>query len=187
MNSISTKTGDCGQTSLANGQRVAKDSLVMEVIGTLDELNSWIGLVIACIPVIVDAKNDSITQKKVLEQIQQDLYQLSAVIVQAPQVKFKKPALNRLEKQSELLQTTMVGNWHDKFLHPGGTKLAAQLDIARTVCRRCERLIFKYAKQKVVPALILQYLNRLSDYLYVLRCYINLDQKYSEKQFILDK
>ena len=181
MNSITTKTGDCGQTSLANGQRVAKDSLVMEVVGTLDELNSWLGLV------IVYSESDFSTQKKVLEQVQQDLYQLSAVIVQAPSVKFKKPALNRLEKQSELLESSMKGNWHKKFVYPGGTKLAAHLDIARTVCRRCERLTFGYSQEGKVPALILQYLNRLSDYLYVLRCYINLHQKHSEKQFTPDK
>lgn len=183
MSSISTKTGDCGQTSLANGERVAKDSLVMEVVGTIDELNSWLGLV------IVHAESDFPPQKKSLEKVQQDLYQLSAVIVKAPQLKFKKSALNRLEKHSEALQAAMKGSWHNKFLHPGGTKLAAQLDIARTVCRRCERLTFKYAQQepKNVPALIRQYLNRLSDYLYVLRCYINLDQKYSEKLLSPDK
>jgi len=183
INSISTKTGDYGQTSLANGERVAKDSLVMEVVGTLDELNSWIGLAITYFAA------DFFIQKKSLEQVQQDLYQLSAVIVQAPQVRFKKQALNELEKQSEALQVSMKGNWHNKFLKPGGTRLAAQLDVARTVCRRCERLAFKYSAQepKAVPALITQYLNRLSDYLYVLRCYINLDQKYSEKQLLPDK
>jgi len=66
MNSISTKTGDCGQTSLANGERVAKDSLVMETVGTLDELNSWIGLTITYF------EGDFQTQKKSLEQVQQD-------------------------------------------------------------------------------------------------------------------
>lgn len=181
MNSISTKTGDCGQTSLANGERVAKDSLVMEVVGTIDELNSWIGLV------IVHAESDFSTQQKTLEQVQQDLYQLSAVIVKAPQIKFKKNALTELEKQAESLQTSMEGHWHDKFLHPGGTKLAAQVDIARTICRRCERLYFSYAQTTNLPELILQYLNRLSDYLYLLRCHINLYQKYSEKQFTPDK
>ena len=183
MNSISTKTGDCGQTSLANGERVAKDSLVMETVGTLDELNSWIGLA------ITHFEGDFQAQKKSLEQVQQDLYQLSAVIVQAPQVKFKKLALSELEKQSESLQSIMGDSWHNKFLRPGGTKLAAQLDVARTICRRCERLTFKYsqADKKKVPALIMQYLNRLSDYLYLLRCYINLDQKHSEKQFTPDK
>ncbi|MBU0576776.1 cob(I)yrinic acid a,c-diamide adenosyltransferase [Patescibacteria group bacterium] len=181
MSSISTKTGDCGQTSLANGQRVAKDSLVMEVIGTLDELSSWMGLVIA------HAKSDFLPHKNTLGQVQQDLYQLSAVIVKAPGVKFRKLALGRLEKQAEMIQALLGDRWHSKFLQPGGTKLAAQLDITRTVCRRCERLAFKYSQQTRVPVLILQYLNRLSDYLYLLRCYINLDQKYCEKQFILDK
>jgi cob(I)alamin adenosyltransferase len=183
ITSISTKTGDCGQTSLANGERVAKDSLVMEVVGTLDELNSWVGLV------IVHAESNFNDQLRVLEQVQQDLYQLSAVIVKAPQIKFKKPALNRLEKQSQALEVEMAGEWQGKFLHPGGTKLAAQIDIARTICRRCERLTFKYSESgpKKVPASIISYLNRLSDYLYLLRCYVNLDQKHSEKTFTPDK
>ena len=181
MRSITTKTGDCGQTSLANGERVAKDSLVMEVVGTIDELNSWIGLV------IVHAESDFRAQKKVLEQVQHDLYQLSAVIVKAPNIKFKKPALNRLEKHSQALETEMKGQWQGKFLHPGGTMLAAQLDIARTICRRCERLYFRYIREEKMPALISSYLNRLSDYLYLLRCYVNLNQKYSEKPLSPDK
>ncbi len=179
--SISTKTGDCGQTSLANGERVAKDSLVMEVVGTLDELSSWIGLVIAHL------KTDLIIHAQTLSQIQQDLYQLSAVIVQAPQVKFKKLALERLEQQADLIQAKLGDNWHGKFLHPGGTQVAAQLDIARTICRRCERLYFKYGQEQKLPPFIASYLNRLSDYLYLLRCYINLYQKHSEKQFTPDK
>ena len=181
ISSISTKTGDCGQTSLANGERVAKDSLVMEVVGTIDELNSWIGLV------MVHAESDFRAQRKVLEQVQHDLYQLSAVIVKAPQIKFKKPALNRLEKHSQALEVEMAGQWQGKFLRPGGTMLAAQIDIARTICRRCARLIFNYSQVENLSPLILSYLNRLSDYLYLLRCYVNLDQKYSEKPLTPDK
>ncbi len=181
MKSISTKTGDCGQTSLANGERVAKDSVVMELVGTIDELNSWIGLV------IVHAESDFVAHRKVLEQIQHDLYQLSAVIVKAPQIKFKKPALNRLEKQSLSLETEMKGEWQGKFLHPGGTKLAAQLDIARTICRRCERLYFRYSQTEKMPPVISSYLNRLSDYLYLLRCSVNLNQQYAEKTLLPDK
>ena len=153
----------------------------MEVVGTIDELNSWIGLV------IVHAESDFRAQKKVLEQVQHDLYQLSAVIVKAPNIKFKKPALNRLEKHSQALETEMKGQWQGKFLHPGGTMLAAQLDIARTICRRCERLYFRYIREEKMPALISSYLNRLSDYLYLLRCYVNLNQKYSEKPLSPDK
>lgn len=153
----------------------------MEVVGTIDELNSWIGLV------IVHAESDFSAQRKVLEQVQHDLYQLSAVIVKAPQIKFKKPALNRLEKHSQALETEMKGEWQGKFLHPGGTKLAAQLDIARTICRRCERLYFTHSQVEQLPTLILSYLNRLSDYLYLLRCYVNLNQKYLEKPLSPDK
>lgn len=176
--SISTKTGDCGQTSLANGERVAKDSLVMELVGTIDELSSWIGLV------IVGLETDFPLYKKTLEQIQHDLYQLSAVIVRAPGIKFPSLALKNLEKKAFSLEKEMDSAWEGKFLYPGGTKLAAQLDLARTVCRRTERLYFAFEKEEKenqVNKRLAAYLNRLSDYLYLLRCYINLNQKHSEK------
>lgn len=181
MTSISTKTGDYGQTSLANGERVAKDSLVMEVIGSLDELNSWMGVVIA------QLEGDSLGQRHTLESVQQDLYTLSAVIVRAPKVEFKKKNLRELEKQADLLEREMAGVWQGKFLHPGGTKLAAWLDIARTVCRRCERLYFKYSRNDGDKDIIAAYLNRLSDYIYLVRCFINLHQNYEEKTLSIDK
>jgi cob(I)alamin adenosyltransferase len=179
--SISTKTGDAGQTSLANGERVDKNGLVMELVGTLDEVNSWLGLV------IVHAESDFFTHRGVLEQIQHDLYQLSAVIVKAPKIKFSKASLQQLEKQALALEKKMKGEWQGKFVYPGGTKLAAMLDITRTVCRRCERVYFSYTQKNEQNSVISSYLNRLSDYLFLLRCYVNLSQKHAEKTLSPDK
>lgn len=181
MQSISTKTGDNGQTSLANGQRVAKNSPIITALGTLDELNSWLGLVVAQLGTTFGE------EKEVLEQQQQNLYQISAELAQAPKAKFKKSALTQLEKQADSLQESMVNGWHSKFLYPGGTLLGAYLDLGRAVCRRAERVVTSLKRQHSIPETILHYLNRLSDYLYLLRCYINLYQKHSEKQLQPDK
>ena len=179
MQSISTKTGDNGQTSLANGSRVAKDSAIMELLGTIDELSSWLGLVIAQLGTSYGQKRQS------LERIQQDLYHLSAVLAQAPTAKFIDSRLESLEVEAEELQARLKAGWHDDFLYPGGTELGAYLDLARTVCRRSERRLVAYQKQdqeQEHPGLALPYLNRLSDYLFLLRCYFNQVQEHPEKE-----
>ncbi len=176
MQSISTKTGDDGRTSLANGERVAKDSLVIELIGVLDELNSWLGLVVARLPKkIQDHRHE-------LRALQQDIYQLSAVLAQAPKVEFKEKKLERVESAALALEERLEANWHQKFLYPGGTELSAQLDLARTVCRRAERLAVKYDREVELEPLILRYLNRLSDYLYLLRCFFNQVLRHPEEE-----
>ncbi len=177
MQSISTKTGDDGRTSLANGERVAKDSLVIELIGVLDELNSWLGLIVTRLPKKLKAHGDE------LRTLQQDIYQLSAVLAQAPQVEFRSNRLERVESAAAALEEQLEENWHQKFLYPGGTELGAQLDLARTVCRRVERLAVKYNRETELGPLIIKYLNRLSDYLYLLRCYFNQVLKHTEKEF----
>ena len=78
----------------------------------------------------------------------------------------------------------MADDWHHKFLLPGGTVIGANLDIARTVCRRAERAVVSLDGEQQVRPVVLRYLNRLSDYLYILRCFINHALEYQEKQFI---
>lgn len=179
MKSISTKTGDNGQTSLANGSRVAKDSTIMRLLGTIDELNSWLGLAVAKLGTSYAQKKQS------LERIQQDLYHLSAVIAQAPKAEFADSRLESLEVEAEELQNKLKDGWHEDFLYPGGTELGAYLDLARTVCRRSERRLVTHQKQnqeKENPGTALPYLNRLSDYLFLLRCYFNQVQEHPEKE-----
>jgi len=174
---ITTKTGDKGDSGLANGQRLGKDDPVFEVIGTLDELNSWLGLVAATFGETFQ------NYKSHLYQTQDTLFYIGAELARSPKAKLTDKAVKDLEAQAEALQTLLEDNWHTKFLLPGGTELGAMLDITRTVCRRVERLAVAYHRQTPVSAKILEYLNRLSDYLYLLRCFVNQQEQYLEKPF----
>lgn len=177
MTSISTKTGDKGETSLASGRRVPKDDLIFAAIGTVDELNSWLGLVVA------KFGEQFGREKKQLLKVQDDLFYLGAELAQSPTTKLKSASLGWVERGVEKLQTLMSDDWHSKFLLPGGTELGAYLDIARTVCRRAERKLVALNNRESVRPLLIKYLNRLSDYLYVLRCFVNHSAEYKEKQF----
>ncbi len=183
MLSVSTKTGDGGLTSLANGERVDKDSLIFEVIGTLDELNSWLGVVVAEL-----ASQDHLSarlrgEQTFLFKIQDLLFVIGAQVAQSPRTRLKTSHLSTLEKHSARLQQAMKKGWHTKFVLPGGHPIAARLDIARTVCRRCERRVVALSRERELAPLIKKYLNRLSDYLYVLRCLVNVEMEYSEHLF----
>lgn len=175
--SVSTKTGDKGSSGLANGTRLPKSALVFEVLGTQDELNSWLGVVIA-------GMDESFpSQKEFLLEVQNNLFYLGAELAQSPGVSLPAQALTKLEKNSQDLQQSMIENWTTQFLFPGGNMLAAQTDVARTVSRRLERLIVRYSEEVAVSSLVFKYINRLSDYLYVLRCFINFTQDYKENKF----
>lgn len=149
----------------------------MEVIGTLDELNSWLGLVAA------HCGTEFPQQRKVLYTIQDTLFYIGAELAQSPKAKLQKRALSALEKQADELQMSMAEDWHTKFLLPGGTVLGSYLDVARTVSRRLERRVVTLQREQVVSPVVLQYLNRLSDYLYLLRCFVNHLVEYAEQQF----
>jgi cob(I)alamin adenosyltransferase len=180
MISISTKTGDKGESGLANGQRLEKDALIFEVLGTQDELNSWMGYALAKL------SGHFKEQKKFLLEIQDTLFYIGAELARSPKAKLKKTQLEKLEENSEKLQKIMGKDWTTKFLYPGGNEAAAILDITRTVSRRFERLTVRYSKEVEVSPLILQYLNRLSDYLFVLRSFVNHQENYQEKKFLSD-
>ncbi len=177
MIAISTKTGDQGQTGLADGRRLAKTEVVFSAIGDLDELNSWLGLL------AVKFGSEFVKYRDQLYVIQDTLFYLGAELASSPTTKLDDKMLTKLEKQSDQLQTLMAQDWHTKFLLPGGTELGAYLDIARTVCRRAERSVVLLSVQTQVRPIVLQYLNRLSDYLYVLRCFVNHALEYQEKVF----
>jgi cob(I)alamin adenosyltransferase len=181
MASISTKTGDKGTTALANGQRLPKSDLVFEVLGDLDELSSHLGLILA------QKSQVELKELDFLKTIQHDLYLISAQLVKAKKVKLKKSSLTKLEKEAQSLQKQMEEGWHSKFLYPGGTEIGAQLDISRAVCRRAERHLFKFAQDfRTVSSqnleTVLKYTNRLSDYLYLLRCYVNQESDFTEQE-----
>ncbi len=177
MISITTKTGDKGVSGLANGVRQPKDSSFFEVIGTLDELNSWLGLVAA------NWQVSDQTERQFLYVIQDTLFRVGAEVAQSPKVKLTPSVLMQLEKRSTALQNSLAKDWHTKFLLPGGTVLGAQLDITRTVCRRCERIMVAHDRITPLSPILLRYINRLSDYLYLLRCSVNHTLAYTEKKF----
>lgn len=176
--SVSTKTGDKGTSGLANGERVPKDDLVFEVIGALDEVNSWLGLIAA------KFDNQFHKQRKFLFEIQDTLFYIGAEVAKSPKAKLSEQSLKKLERKSAALQKSLSDDWTTKFLLPGGTELGGYLDLARAVCRRAERRLFAYGKQEKVRPIIGKYLNRLSDYLFVLRCFVNHAVEYDEQKFI---
>lgn len=175
---ITTKTGDTGESGLANGQRLAKDSTFFEVVGTLDELNSWLGLL------AVELSTEFPVQRAQLFAIQDTLFYIGAEVAQSPKAKLAAAKVKELEKWQSMLEKVLEPNWHTKFLLPGGTLLGAHTDIARTVCRRAERHLIAHQRLQPVSPTLIHYLNRLSDYLFLLRCYFNQQSSYPEKEFI---
>jgi len=175
--SITTKTGDMGESGLANGERTTKSDQVFEVIGTLDEVNSWLGLVAAKLGVSFEVHQQH------LYQIQDTLFYIGAEVARSPKAKLEPHQVEQLETWETELQSELADNWHTQFVLPGGTELGGYLDVARTVCRRCERVTVGYAQQTPLSPIISQYLNRLSDYLYLLRCFVNQKAEYHEKKF----
>jgi cob(I)alamin adenosyltransferase len=177
MQSISTKTGDEGQSGLISGERLSKDDSFFEAIGTVDELNSWLGYA-------VSQFDDNFPQdKKFILKIQDTLFYIGAELAKSPKVKLTNKHLENLETKASNLELELKDSWHTKFLLPGGSKLAGVLDIARSVCRRSERVLVAHSKNAKVRPLVLKYLNRLSDYLYLLRTYVNAQYEYGEREF----
>lgn len=177
MINISTKTGDKGTSGLANGKRLPKDDAIFEVLGTIDELNSYIGLSISHL------SDHFMEYKHFLLEIQDVLFMMGAEVAQSPKVAVESKHLDKLEQISETLQELMEDNWTTKFIYPGGTQTAAILDVTRTVARRAERVAVSYNVNNPLSPFILQYLNRLSDFFFILRCFVNQKEGYVEIQF----
>lgn len=168
---IYTKTGDKGSTSLFGGTRVPKHHARIDAYGTLDELNSWIGL-------IRDQEIDD-PSKRNLIKIQNSLFTIGAVLATDPEkatLKSGKKRLNIpgvdaediavLEKEIDAMNATLPPMTH--FILPGGHPAVSFCHIARTVCRRAERLASYLFENEPFDEFVLPYINRLSDYLFVL-------------------
>lgn len=160
LSKIYTRTGDDGTTGLGDGSRVAKDDLRVEAFGTADELNACVGLLRADLPAGHEAQ-------KLLGEIQHDLFDLGGelcipgyVLLKAGQIVMLENAIDRLNENLPPLK---------EFILPGGSRAASLAHVARTVCRRTERRVHTLAQAEGnIGELPLQYLNRLSDYLFVL-------------------
>jgi cob(I)alamin adenosyltransferase len=161
---IYTKTGDIGETSLFGGRRVLKSELRIESYGTVDELNSWIGLV-------RDVTTDNDT-RELLKDIQDRLFTLGSVLAAGSEKQAEKaPDLHesdveQLEKAIDAMDARLEPLRN--FILPGGHVYVSYCHIARTVCRRAERLTVALHQTSEINPLIIKYLNRLSDYLFTL-------------------
>ncbi len=172
MTKIYTKTGDRGDTGLFGGGRVSKDSKRIEAYGTVDELNTFIGLT------IVEIKNDEIT--KLLQKIQNELFVLGSNLATPDIDKNKKLKIPKITEKMIKDAEEAIDHFEEKleplknFILPGGSKGAALLHICRTICRRAERkTVALNLSEKINDSLII-YLNRLSDLFFVLARYENL-------------
>ena len=165
LNRIYTKTGDTGQTRLVGGQRVSKDGLRIECYGTVDELNAFVGM--AC----VSAAESVAPLAPILERVQHELFNLGSILATLPEnVHPKQPRVTPVEvRQLELEIDDMnaVLPALRSFVLPGGSRISTELHACRTICRRAERLAVRLAREEEVPAEAIQYLNRLSDALFV--------------------
>ena len=180
---IYTKTGDKGTTALYGGNRVSKASARVECYGNIDELNSFIGL----------AKSE-ITDEKVLNQLKKIQFDLFTLGSESATPTDKLTLANGKSRLTLMISETEIEeleNWMDEyetqleplqyFILPGGGKSATALHVCRTVCRRAERsLVFLNESEEVRPELI-KYLNRLSDYLFVLARYVSKLNKEKEE------
>lgn len=175
---IYTKTGDKGETGLYSGQRVNKDSPRMHAIGDVDELNACLG--------VCRVENLPERIENILHELQRQLFNVGADLsarldskVKVPRITAKNVAqlegwIDELDAELEPLQN---------FVLPGGCELAAQLHLARSVCRRAERAVTSLIKNEDIGEFVLQYLNRLSDLLFVMARTVNKEAFIDEEKW----
>jgi cob(I)alamin adenosyltransferase len=167
---IYTKTGDQGQTSLIGGTKVAKSHLRIEAYGTVDELNSYIGL---CTDLVQDERS-----RKILREVQDRLFTIGSSLACDPhkEPKMKIPDLQEtdvhlLEQEMDNMNETLPPM--KSFILPGGHVTVSHLHIARCVCRRAERCCVRLEMEnEEMEAIVIKYLNRLSDYLFILARFV---------------
>ena len=163
---IYTRTGDAGQTSLRWGTRISKDAIRVEAYGTVDEANAFIGMALAQLP-----QGTAEDLRAMLTRIQREMFDVGADLAVPPQrekgeqAKTQPSYVDALEQDIDSLEAGL--DPLRTFILPGGTAAGAALHTARTVCRRAERRVVPLAATDEVDALLIKYLNRLSDFLFV--------------------
>jgi cob(I)alamin adenosyltransferase len=166
INRVYTRTGDAGETGLAGGQRVAKDSLRIEAYGTVDELNSFLG--------VARATSQELGLQEfcaILLRVQHELFNLGSILatraedVHPRQARVTEQEIARLELEIDKMNEGLPAL--RSFVLPGGCRLNAELHVCRTVCRRAERRLVSLNRAEQAPAEAVKYLNRLSDALFV--------------------
>lgn len=167
LTQIATRTGDAGTTGLGDGQRVDKDHLRICAMGDVDELNSEIGVL------ITEGLPDSVAEelKEIFSQVQHDLFDLGGELCIPNYTLLKDEQVLRLDTWLDKYNATLPRL--AEFILPGGTRAAAQAHVCRTVCRRAERSIVKLGHHEAIHDTPRQYVNRLSDLLFVLARVLN--------------
>jgi cob(I)alamin adenosyltransferase len=158
LSKIYTRTGDNGTTGLGDGSRVDKDSVRVETYGTVDELNSFVGLILTC------ELDDAI--RTCLTRTQHELFDLGGELCMPGYVLVPEICVDQLEIDLDYFNAGLPPL--KDFILPGGSEAAARCHLARTVCRRAERLMVSLAKIEDTNEVSLRYLNRLSDLLFVI-------------------
>lgn len=176
---IYTKTGDKGETSLANGQRVAKTDLRIEAYGTVDELNSWVGMLRASLD--SESRSEEIRQpmEDQLALIQNQLFNLGAALSEAPGEWITDEDVQSLEQWIDKMQSIVPKQ--RAFILPAGSEPVCRCHVCRTICRRSERRMIDAKASDVT----IRYINRLSDYFFVLSrliCFQNGESENAWKQ-----
>ena len=158
LSKITTRTGDAGETGLGDGARVGKDSLRIQVLGDVDELNSCLGLLLA--------EKMPADIRKALLRVQQDLFDLGGEICIPGHSMITELHVTRVEQWAQLHNAKLKPL--KEFILPGGSRAAAAAHLARAICRRAERSLVALGRRDAVSDRARQYLNRLSDLLFVL-------------------
>jgi cob(I)alamin adenosyltransferase len=177
---IYTKTGDKGFTSLIGGTRVAKHHIRIDSYGTVDELNSYIGL--------ISDQDIAPHDKEILKQVQDRLFTIGSSLASDPEKSrmiipdLHVEDIELLEKEMDKMNGQLPELRH--FILPGGSNAISFCHIARCVCRRAERITVHLAEEGTVDEKVIIYLNRLSDYLFTLARKIGNDNKIPENQWI---
>ena len=158
LSKITTRTGDDGTTGLGDGSRTRKDALRVQAMGDVDELNSQIG-VLLCEDMPADLREELVT-------IQHDLFDLGGELCIPGFTMIKEAQVIRLDELLEKYNATLPAL--SEFILPGGSRAAALTHVCRTVCRRAERAVIHLQRETELPPIVIVYLNRLSDLLFVL-------------------
>lgn len=187
---IYTKTGDKGTTALFGGKRVSKHHIRIDSYGTIDELNSWLGL--------IRDQNIDEHSKNTLALIQNKLFTVGAILATDPEkavqkngkeilniAKISEDDIEYLEKEMDCMDSALPPMTH--FILPGGHTTVSYCHIARTVCRRAERLATHLMENEPFDSNVLSYINRLSDYLFVLARKLSQDLGADEIKWIPEK
>ena len=175
ISKVYTRTGDAGQTSLVSGTRVDKDDVRVEAYGTIDELNSNLGVLLH------STKLDNPEVIAIVRKAQNKLFNIGGYLANDKADKFygvSQEDVAELERMMDQMNETIPPA--QGFVLPGGTRLSAQADRCRTITRRAERRVVTLAKVAAVDPLVLEYLNRLSDFFFVFARFNNIQNQVEE-------